>query len=79
MELLVESEILPDVKRTFEDVPGTTAHGGNPIKIFKNGKEKFPSMLAAIETSEKTVELLTLDYWQKDYRIDRKSIGGRNI
>ena len=75
----MESEILPNVKRSFEDVLGTAVHEGNSFEILKNGKEIFPSMLAAIEASEKTIELLTFVYWQEDYGIDRKSNRGRNI
>lgn len=60
------SDNMLELKRVFEDVLGFAVQKGNSIQILKNGKEIFPSMLEAIETSQYSIEFLTFVYWKGD-------------
>ncbi|MCD9622515.1 phospholipase D-like domain-containing protein [Rhabdothermincola salaria] len=45
---------------------GTPPTDGNRIDLLRNGDEIFPSMLAAIDEAEESVDLLTFVYWTGD-------------
>jgi cardiolipin synthase A/B len=45
---------------------GTPATTGNQIRVLRNGVEIFPAMLDAIDSAERTVDLVTFVYWRGD-------------
>jgi cardiolipin synthase A/B len=54
------------LRRVFEGLLGIPATEGNQVRALRNGDEIFPPMLAAIERSERTVDLLSYIYWTGD-------------
>jgi len=54
------------MRRTLEGVIGVPATEGNSIDVLRNGDEIFPSMWAAIEAAEHTIDFLTFVYWAGD-------------
>jgi cardiolipin synthase len=56
----------PQFLRTMNSVFGGDVKGGHEIETLINGDEIFPSMLAAIEGAEETINFLTYIYWSGD-------------
>ena len=54
------------LRRRLEVVIGTPLTEGNDVQVLRNGDEIFPSMLEAIRSAEKTVDLMTFVYWKGD-------------
>jgi cardiolipin synthase len=54
---------LCDIVTTATGVPPVQ---GNRLELLRNGDEIFPSMLEAIESAERTIEMLTFVYWTGD-------------
>ena len=48
---------------TLEGVTGSHVTAGNRIDVLRNGDEIFPAMLSAIESAERTIDMLTYVYW----------------
>ena len=55
-----------DLRRRLEALLGIPATEGNGLTLLKNGDQIFPSMLEAIRSSTRTVDLLTFAYWKGD-------------
>ncbi len=53
-------------QQRLETLLGTPASSGNEIRVLRNGNEIFPAMLDAIDSAERTVDLVTFVYWQGD-------------
>ena len=52
------------MRRTVEGTIGVPATEGNRVDVLRNGDEIFPAMLAAIESAQHTIDLLTFVYWE---------------
>ena len=50
----------------LETLLGTPATAGNAIRVLRNGVEIFPAMLDAIDSAQRTVDLVTFVYWEGD-------------
>jgi cardiolipin synthase A/B len=57
-------ERIERIRRTLEGVTGVPATEDNRIEVLRNGDQIFPSMLAAIEEAQHTIDLLTFVYWR---------------
>lgn len=55
-----------DWRRIFETMLGVPATEGNQVDVLRNGVEIFPSMLEAIGSAERSIDLLTFVYWTGD-------------
>jgi cardiolipin synthase len=55
-----------DFVQTMHALTGASMSEGNRIDILKNGKEIFPSMLAAIKGAKRTINLEFYIYWDGD-------------
>ena len=55
-----------DLRRRLEALLGIPATEGNDLTLLRNGDQIFPSMLAEIRASTRTVDLLTFAYWKGD-------------
>ena len=53
----------PQFERTLGTLLGPPILGGNRIDTLKNGKEIFPSMLAAIRSAKHNIDFETYVYW----------------
>ncbi|NNL85065.1 MAG: cardiolipin synthase B [Myxococcales bacterium] len=51
-------------RKAFEDSLGIPFSNGNAIEVLRNGVEIFPSMIAAIDAAEATIEFVTYVYWR---------------
>jgi cardiolipin synthase len=52
------------VRRTLESLTGIAFTEGNQLTVLRNGDRIFPAMLAAIEGSTRSVDLMTYVYWK---------------
>jgi len=52
------------MQRVIEANLGIPAFEGNRLEVLQNGIEIFPPILKAIETAERSVDLLTFVYWK---------------
>jgi cardiolipin synthase len=52
------------MQRVIEANLGIPAFEGNRLEVLQNGIEIFPRMLKAIESAERSVDLLTFVYWK---------------
>lgn len=43
---------------------------GNTVSVLRNGKEIFPSMLEAIRSAERSIDLVTFVYWTGQVAVD---------
>jgi cardiolipin synthase len=55
-----------EVLRVLTAVSGVPVSRGNRLELLRNGDEIFPAMLDAIESAERSVDLLTFVYWSGD-------------
>lgn len=53
----------PQFPRSISALLGPPFISGNDVQVLKNGKEIFPSMLAAIESAQQTITFETFIYW----------------
>src|SRR5690349_19862994 len=60
-ELNIGSEALV---RAVEAITGATISYGNRVEVLTNGDQIFPSMLEAIYSAQKTLNLVTFVYWK---------------
>jgi cardiolipin synthase A/B len=54
------------IRRTLESLTGVAFTEGNSLTVLRNGDRIFPAMLAAIDGSEHSVDLMTYVYWKGD-------------
>ncbi|GGI07191.1 phospholipase D-like domain-containing protein [Egicoccus halophilus] len=57
-------ESLERYRRALEGLLGVPATEGNVVELLRDGVEIFPAMLEAIDTAQRTVDLLTFVYWK---------------
>ncbi len=53
-----------DWRRRIHSVLGVPPTSGNEIRVLRNGTEIFPAMLDAIDSAERTVDIVTFVYWE---------------
>ncbi|MEV0254334.1 phospholipase D-like domain-containing protein [Streptomyces sp. NPDC050732] len=54
------------IRRRLERLIGIAATEGNALTVLRNGDEIFTAMLAAIQSAEHTVDMMTFVYWKGD-------------
>ena len=59
-----KTDAVGQLRRTIEGVIGVPATEGNRIEVLRNGDQIFPSMLEAIGSAGRTIDLLTFVYWE---------------
>jgi cardiolipin synthase A/B len=52
------------IRRTLEALTGIAFTEGNQLTVLRNGDRIFPAMLAAIDASTRSVDLMTYVYWK---------------
>ena len=60
------SERAAELRRVLTAVSGVQVTSGNRVELLHNGDQIFPSMLAAIDAAERSIDLLTYIYWAGD-------------
>lgn len=57
------------LRRTLECLTGTAFTEGNELTVLRNGDRIFPEMLAAIDSAQRSVDLMTYVYWRGDIAV----------
>jgi cardiolipin synthase len=57
------AERVVELRRVLTAVSGVPITPGNRVELLRNGEQIFPAMLAAIDSAERSVDLLTFVYW----------------
>ncbi|MBW3653622.1 MAG: cardiolipin synthase B, partial [Actinobacteria bacterium] len=53
----------PAFGRLLESLAGSPVRQGNRVEVLRNGDQIFPSMVAAIESAQQSIDFSTYIYW----------------